>query len=76
MKNQYRIGLVLAASLLLTACGSNSNSNNNGGSGRTDFNDFVRSSLSNPGDAEPQDDLDNREFVFSDEPEAFDDLLQ
>lgn len=76
MNNQYRIGLVLAASLLLAACGSDGDSGSGAGTGATDFNDFVRSSLLEGEGTEPREDLDDLDFVFSDEPEAFDDLLQ
>lgn len=61
-------------SLLLGACGGGGG-NGNGASGPTDFNGVVRSTLLKDESSEPVD-VEDTEFVFTDEPDAFDDLTQ
>lgn len=75
-------GVMLAASLALGACDS---SNGGGGGGNapppvtpdeTAFNTFVRDQFTVTSDDNDPVPVDDTEFTFSDDPNAFDDLLQ
>jgi len=72
----YLAMLLAASSMAVVGCSDGGGGGGGGGpaAGPTEFNEFVRNTLEAGPDSEPRE-VNDLDFVFTDEEDAFDDLL-